>query len=575
MARRIWRIEPCAPTLTAQEQTQLGISPLVASMLARRGIQDMAAALRFLEGGLADLYSPSLLPEADKAAQRLKEAICKHEKILIYGDYDVDGITSTALILRVLRKLNVKDIMYFIPRRLEEGYGLNRSVLEKAVKHGCRLVVTVDCGISGNTEAAYLKDNGVDLIITDHHEPPEELPAAYAIVNPKVPAVNYPCPYLAGVGVAFKFLQALAEYYPEIRPGMEENLDLVAIGTIADVVPLLDENRILVREGLKRLANSTNLGLQTLLHRIGLEPPLTAEQVGYILGPRINACGRLNTPTMALQLFLATDPVEAVRLADQLEEANRKRQNVEEKVMAEALAMVESDFDPKRDYALVLAGEGWHPGVIGIVASRITERYYRPTVMIGVENGIGKGSARSIPGFHLFRALQGCSERLVRFGGHEMAAGLTIEAEEISEFRSAFNALASQELTTDKLQPVLFAEDEIRLEQVNMALIDELLRLAPFGVGNPAPVLIARNLQVLFGKAVGEGARHLKLKLSDGRSSRNGIGFNLGRFTDEVLQAERVDVAFTAEKNTWNDVTDVQLVIKDIQTRALMEEETA
>lgn len=575
MAQRIWQIKPCGSTLTPQEQTKLGISPLVASMLARRGIQDMAAALRFLDGGLDDLYSPQLLPEADKAAQRLKEAIGNKERILIYGDYDVDGITSTALILRVLRKLNIKEIMYFIPRRLEEGYGLNRTVLEKAVKNGCRVILTVDCGISGIDEAQYLLDNGIDLIITDHHEPPECLPAAYAVINPKVPSANYPCSHLAGVGVAYKFLQALAEYFPEIRPAMEENLDLVAIGTVADVVPLLDENRIFVREGLKQLTRTTNLGLQTLLHRIGLEPPLTAEQVGYIIGPRINACGRLNAPTVALQLFLATDPVEALRLADALEEANKKRQSVEEKVMREALTTLETKFDPERDFALVLAGEGWHPGVIGIVASRITERFYRPTVMIGMENGTGKGSARSIPGFHLYHAFQACSERLVRFGGHEMAAGLTIDEEQIPDFRSALNELAKEELTVEKLQPVLLAEEEVQLSQVNMALIEEILRLAPFGVGNPAPVLIARNLQVLSGKTVGEGARHLKLKLGDGQSSRNGIGFNLGKYSDEVLEAKQVDLAFTVEKNTWNAVTDVQLVIKDVQTKSLMEEETA
>jgi single-stranded-DNA-specific exonuclease len=573
--KRIWRIKPKPAGLSLEDQSQLGISSILANMLARRGVCDLKSARLFLEGALAQLHSPMHLAQMDKAVQRLSEAIEKQELILVYGDYDVDGITSTALVLRTLRGAGVRKIIYYIPKRLEEGYGLHRETLEKAVKNGCRLVITVDCGISGVEEAEYLREQGVDLIITDHHEPPEILPPAYAIINPKLLSSEYPWPELAGVGVAFKFLQALAENMPEVTECLYENLDLVAMGTIGDVVPLLDENRILVREGLKRLAKTTNIGLQALLKQLRLDSNTTAEQVAYVIAPRINATGRLNAPTVALQLFLTNDPSVARRLAEELDLANRERQAIEERVLNEALSMLETDYNPERDRVIVLAGEGWHPGVIGIVASRIVDRYYRPTVMIGLEAGVGRGSARGIPGFNWFKALQACDPLLERYGGHEMAAGLTIKAQQIDELRETLNRNAAQTLGTDALQPFLTVEDRVELPLITLDLARELMRLAPFGSGNPAPILICHDIKVIHGRAVGENSRHLKLKISDGTVTRDGIGFGFGELTDEVVQAGRVDLAFCVGENTWNAVTDVQLVIKDLKIQALTKEETA
>lgn len=575
MARRIWRIEPVCQGLSTEEQAALNISPLLTSLLARRGICTLQDAHVFLEGGLEALHSPFLMPDMEKAVVRLASAIQNKEKILIYGDYDVDGITSVALILRTLRKVNSGNLMYYLPRRLDEGYGLHQSTLEKAVQNGCSLVVTVDCGITGNVEADFLRTRGVDLIITDHHEASDVLPEAFAILNPKVSEGKYPWPYLAGVGVAFKLLQALSVKMPELTEGVMENLDLVAIGTVADIVPLKDENRILVREGLKQLAVTSNKGLLALIDQIHLEPPLTAGQIGFNLAPRINASGRLNAPGQALKLFLTNEVVQAQQLAAELETVNKERQAIEEKVLREVVKQLEEKFDPARDSAIVLAGEGWHPGVIGIVASKIMERFYRPTILIGVEDGIGKGSARSIPGFHLVEALGKCSPLLERFGGHEMAAGLTISAERIDQFREQLNTLAGDKLSSEKLQPVLNAEEEIPLSQVTMDLVREVARLAPFGAGNPTPVLITRDLQLVSGKTVGENGKHLKVKLGSGDMIRDGIGFNLGNVLDELLPASSADVAFSVEENTWNMVTDVQMVIKDIKPGAQLKEETA
>ena len=570
---RIWKIKAKSQSFSAEDQAALGISPFLAELLCRRGINNRDSARKFLDGGLGDLYAPNLMPDSDRAAERLVRAIKDRERILVYGDYDVDGITSTALVVRTLRAANA-NVVYFIPRRFEEGYGLNRSVLEKAVKNSCTVVLTVDCGISGIDEAQYLAEQGVDLIITDHHEPSDVLPAAYSIVNPKLAGTGYPWPHLAGVGVAYKLLQSLAVHLPIIQRTLEDNLDLVALGTVADVVPLLDENRIFVKEGLALMARTTNIGLQALLDKVRLKPPYTAEQVAFILAPRINATGRLNEPSLALSLFLTSDPEQAQEHAEALERANRERQSIEEKLLKEALVAVERTYDPERHRVIVLAGEGWHHGVIGIVAARILERYHRPTVLIGIEDGIGKGSARSIAGFHLFKAFQDCDELLTRYGGHEMAAGLTIPADQIDAFRERLNHLA-MELDPQVFRPSLHVEERVELSLVTLDLAREFQRLAPFGMSNPAPVLICKGLNVLQSKAVGENAKHLKVRLGDGKLSRDGIGFNFGSFLEEALQAGCVDVAFCVGENTWNAVTDVQLVIKDIQVNAIMEEETA
>jgi len=532
----------------------------MAKILAKRKITTREEARFFFQGGRTDLPSPFLLPGMEQAVERLDAALARQERILIYGDYDADGITAVALLLRTLRPLNKGNILYYLPKRLAEGYGLHQQALAKAVKYGCRLVLTVDCGITALAEAAYLQEQGVDLILTDHHEPGTQLPPAAALLNPKV-SPAYPYPQLAGVGVAFKLLQGLAAKRPELEGLLWENIDLVALGTIADVVPLLGENRVLVKEGLKQMAKTTNTGLKALLAQTGLAGKgIEAGQVGYILAPRINAVGRLGDPTVALKLFLEENPARAGELAAMLETMNQKRQRIEEKVQQEAEELLAASGPV--DKVLVLAGP-WHPGVIGIVAARLAEKYYRPTVLISLEGERARGSGRSIPGFHLFHALEACAGCLVKYGGHEAAAGLELEKDRLADFKRAFTAVAEDRLTPELLMPALEVEEVIPVEAVTKELLADLSRLAPFGEGNPEPVLACRAVNLLACYGVGKDAKHLKLKVGDATCSWDVIGFNCGALTQELAGAERVDLAFNLELNDWNN--QLQLVLKDLR----------
>ncbi|NLY90679.1 MAG: single-stranded-DNA-specific exonuclease RecJ [Firmicutes bacterium] len=532
----------------------------MAKILAKRKITTREEVRFFFQGGRADLPSPFLLPGMEEAVELLASALERRERILIYGDYDADGITAVALLLRTLRPFNTGNILYYLPKRLAEGYGLHQQALAKAVKYGCRLVITVDCGITAVAEAAYLREQGVNLILTDHHEPGSQLPWAAALLNPKV-AAAYPYPQLAGVGVAFKLLQGLAVKRPELEELLWENIDLVALGTIADVVPLLGENRVLVKEGLKQMAKTANTGLKALLTQTGLAGKrIEAGHVGYILAPRVNAVGRLGDPTVALRLFLEENPVRAGKLAALLETMNQKRQRIEEKVQQEAEKAI-ADAGPVGK-ALVLAGP-WHPGVIGIVAARLTEKYYRPTVLLSLEGERARGSGRSIPGFHLFHALEECAWCLVKYGGHECAAGLELEKNRLDDFKRAFTAVAEDRLTPELLTPALEVEEVIPVEAVTKALLTDLARLAPFGEGNPEPVLACRAVKLLACYGVGKDAKHLKLKLGNPNASWEAIGFNFGALTGELEGAKKVDLAFNLELNDWNN--QLQLVLKDLK----------
>ena len=457
---------------------EFGLSPLLAKLLAKRKLTTREKVAFFLQGGRGDLPSPFLLNGMAEAVELLVSALEQQERILIYGDYDVDGITAVALLLRTLRPYNNGNILYYLPKRLEEGYGLHRQALAKAIKHGCRLVITVDCGISAVDEAAYLAAEGVRLLLTDHHEPGAQLPQAAALVNPKL-SPDYPYPELAGVGVAFKLLQGLAAKKPELEPVLWENIDLVALGTIADVVPLLGENRILVKEGLAQIAKTQNTGLKALIQQTGLAgKQIDAEHVGYILAPRLNAVGRLGDPTQALQLLLDGDPRRAQKLAASLETLNRKRQRIEERVCQEAEDALAASGPLGK--AIVLAGP-WHPGVIGIVASKLADKYHRPTILFSFDGDRAKGSGRSIPGFHLYNALDECRAYLRRFGGHEYAAGLELEKKDLADFKAAFLAVAENRLTPELLTPALEVEEVIPVEAVTKSLLNDLAQLAPLG----------------------------------------------------------------------------------------------
>jgi single-stranded-DNA-specific exonuclease len=568
MAGKVWKLVENYPELSDELARKLGVSPLLGQVLVNRGITDIEKAGAFLAPDINSLHDPFLFNQMGQAVARLEQAVKNQEQILIYGDYDVDGVTSVALLIRVLSKLLPGKILYYIPKRLEEGYGLHLSSLEKAFARGVQLVITVDCGITAIEEGAYLKNKGIDLIVTDHHQPQAELPQAVAVIDPKIPGSGYPFTQLAGVGVAFKLLQGLASRFPEIKEWLFDNLDLVAFGTVADIVPLLDENRIIVKYGLERMQKTVNIGLQALIQTAGLgERVINAGHIGYLLAPRINAAGRMGNPSIGVKLFLTNNVLQAMDLAKELEKENQDRQMTENEVLVEAQAQIEAEPEPAQEYALVLAGEGWHLGVIGIVASKLVEIYHKPVVLIGFEGDEGRGSGRSIPGFNLFKAIEACGQYLVRYGGHEFAAGLTVTREQFRDFKKAFLNQVKTTLTEEDLLPWLKIESMVALDGVTLDLARELGKLSPCGPANPTPVLGCKSLQVVDYRNVGENGKHLKLKVADSNIIREGIGFNLGSLHQELASTKEVDLAFSLEENNWNGSVQVQLNLKDIVTR--------
>ncbi|HYH03204.1 MAG TPA: single-stranded-DNA-specific exonuclease RecJ [Bacillota bacterium] len=567
MGKKIWKIATNISNDAENLAKALGISALLAQLLLNRGISAPDSAERFLTPNLMQLHDPFLFTQMERAVERIRRAIEKQEYVLVYGDYDVDGITSISLMIRVLAKYLPGRLLYYIPKRLEEGYGLHLSSLEKALAKGVNLIITVDCGISAVEEAGYLKERGIDLIITDHHEPQEVLPDAYAIINPKAPGSGYPFAQLAGVGVAFKLLQGLAKIMPEIETRIFDNLDLVAFGTVADIVPLLEENRILVKYGLERLNKTHNIGIQALIEVLGLKGrEINCGHIGFILAPRINAAGRLGNPSIGVKLFLSSEAGQAQQLAKELDQENQHRQEIENMVLTEAQAQIAADPRVNDEHAIVLAGEGWHLGVIGIVASRLVELYHKPVILIGLEGEEGRGSGRSIAGFNLFEAIEKCGHYLIKYGGHEYAAGLSIERSQIAGFKEAFLQIAKESLTQDDLLPTLRVESMIELSGVTLDLVRELGKLAPCGPSNPTPVLGCKSLSLVGTRSVGENGKHLKVKVKHENIIREGIGFNLGFLYPELASTSEVDLAFSLEENNWNGSSSVQLNLKDVRT---------
>jgi single-stranded-DNA-specific exonuclease len=566
MGKKVWKILNTISSEAEQLAKVLGISSLLGQLLLNRGITAPDTAERFLLPDLGHLHDPFLFTGMEQAVPRIHRAIVNQEHVLIYGDYDVDGITSIALMVRVLAKYLPGKLLYYIPKRLEEGYGLHLSSLEKALSKGVSLIITVDCGISAAPEAGYLKERGIDLIVTDHHEPQGLLPQACALIDPKIPGNGYPFAQLAGVGVAFKLLQGLSRLMPEIRERLFDNLDLVAFGTVADIVPLLEENRILVKYGLERLNKTQNIGMQALIEVLGLRNrEINCGHIGYILAPRINAAGRLGNPGIGVKLFLTNDPAQGTLLAKELDNENQNRQEIENCVLAEAQEQLNSDPQLAEEYAIVLAGEGWHLGVIGIVASRLVELYHKPVILIGLEGDEGRGSGRSIPGFNLFHAIESCGDLLLKFGGHEFAAGLSIRRDQLPAFKECFLQLAKAQLTPEDLLPTLKIESLVELSGVTLDLVRELERLAPCGPSNPTPVLGCKSLSLVGYKSVGENGKHLKVRVKRENTVREGIGFNLGFLFEELASSHEVDLAFSLEENTWNGYNTVQLNLKDLK----------
>jgi len=559
MSEGIWTIRPCPHRQASDLAKELGLSEITASVLVRRGYGDPGEARAFLAGE-QPLHDPFLLGDMARAVDQIRDAVAAGKRICIHGDYDVDGICATVLALLVLRELGA-DVEWHLPSRFDEGYGVSGQTLERLAEEGCGLVLTVDCGITAVDEVRRARELGLEVIVTDHHRPGEELPdCAIVATRPS----DYPFPDLCGTGVVYKLGQALLGADSEI---LRRHLDLVALATIADVVPLVGENRSLAIAGLRTLARTQKVGLRALLKAAHVDPAaVDAGKVGFRLAPRINAAGRLGHPRAALELLLTEDADEARRLADRLEELNRDRQAVEDKILRAAIAQVEDWPEAKRRRpGYVVWGEDWHEGVIGIVASRLVERYHRPVVLIAGGEGLWKGSGRSISSFDLHGALSGCSKYLERFGGHRAAAGLSIVPEWIESFADAFAAQAEGLLAPEDLVPTTTVDAVLpRGAKLTLDLCEELRQLAPFGLANPDVTLLAPGCELGELATVGEG-KHLRFRVQrDGRDAGGAIAFGQGRQLDRFRREGRYDVAFRLQENHWNGTVSPQLVVRRV-----------
>lgn len=541
----------------ARELDGLGV---VAGMLARRGIAPASLA-DFLAPKLKRLGDPFLLPQMREAVERTLAALDRGERIVIYGDYDVDGVTSLALLTRLLRAYGAEPTT-FLPSRMDEGYGLSPEGLARCMaEFKPQLLIAVDCGTSSAPEIATLAQAGVDVVVIDHHECPAHLPRCVALVNPFRADAQGDFQYLCSAGLVFKFCHALLKtrFIPNFD--LRAHLDLVALGTVADIVPLVGENRLLVQKGLETMAATRWVGLTALMEVAGVKPPLTPGDVGFKLGPRLNASGRLGTAKESLELLLTDDPGRAQALAHELDAQNRDRQQVEKTTVDQAREQL--DFDPARDAAIVVGAAGWHPGVLGIVASRICRKHHRPTLVVGFdENGSGKGSGRSIAGFSLVEALEACRPLLDKFGGHEMAAGLALQQERFAEFQETFQRYARERLDAAALLPRVELDGEVGLSEINLDFLAVHERLQPFGMGNAQPLWLARGIQPLAAPVVLK-EKHLRLTLRQGSARHDAIFFNGAA---EPLPRPPWDIAFRIERNEWRERVTVQIQIQRIRS---------
>jgi single-stranded-DNA-specific exonuclease len=564
-----WDLQPCDEPATASLATSLAIEPAVARLLCQRGLGDPELASRFLNPVLEHLHDPMRLADMRIAVDRLFAAIARRERIAVHGDYDVDGITSTVILRRALELLGA-DVVHFIPERLRDGYGLQPAAIERLHAEGVAVIVSVDCGIRGAEAARRARELGVDLIITDHHEPDAELPAAFAVINPKRPDCGYPDKYLAGVGVALKLVQALchAAGHDNWLPGF---IKVAAIGTLADVVPLVGENRVIAKLGLDLLTRGPHkIGLRALLEISGLSgKTIDSYHISFLLAPRVNAAGRMSTPDIATRLLLATDEAlgdDTRALALQLDGENLRRQEEEAATLAAAKKIVTTDPDIGARSVLVVAGEGWHRGVVGIVASKLVDAFHRPAIVLSIEDGIAHGSCRSISRFDMLGALERCASLMIRFGGHRQAAGLTIEAGRIKELRAAVNAVADETLGPDDLMPCLRIDGDLTFRGITGGVAAGVASLAPFGAGNPRPVFAARRVAIVDGpRKLKE--RHLKMALKqDGRIFR-AVAWRAAEQHDFLSEHKAaLDVAFSLEQNQYNGETFVELTLADIKS---------
>jgi len=564
----IWQSQACDEEAAVRLASALSIEPAVARLLCQRGLSDPDLALRFLHPTLEHLHDPMRLADMRVAVDRIMSAVARRERIAIHGDYDVDGVTSTVILRRALELLGA-DVIHFIPERLRDGYGLQPAAIDRLHADGVSLVVSVDCGIRGADAARRARELGVDLIITDHHEPDVDLPPALAVINPKRHDCQYPDKHLAGVGVALKLVQALCQ-----RAGRESWLPgfvkIAAIGTLADVVPLVGENRVIAKIGLDLLSRGPHkIGLRALLDVAGLTgKTIDSFNVSFMVAPRINAAGRMSTPDIATRLLLAADETmaeEVQALAMQLDGENVRRQEEEAGIVAAAKKLVQNDPDIGARSILVVAGEGWHRGVIGIVASKLVDAFHRPAIVLSVEDGVAQGSCRSIPRFDMLAALERCAHLLVRFGGHKQAAGLSLEAGRIKEFRAAVNDVADETLGPEDLMPRLRIDGDLTFRGITAGVASGVASLAPFGAGNPRPIFAARHVEIVDGpRKLKE--RHLTMALKQNGRIFRAVAWRAAERHDYLAEHRAaLDVAFSLEQNQYNGETYLELTLSDLK----------
>ncbi|MBI4722796.1 MAG: single-stranded-DNA-specific exonuclease RecJ [Candidatus Stahlbacteria bacterium] len=559
--KKNWTLLPLPSKEKAEKMAQeLGIASITANILINRGLTTPQEIYKFLNPVTEDLHDPFLLPQMEAAVTRIIQAIKEQQKILIYGDYDVDGTTASALLYRVLKNLNITPEIY-IPNRIKEGYGLTEKGIEYCLKSYVKLIITVDCGTTAVEEIGLLQKNGVDVIVTDHHNPYEELPKAIAIINPKISL--YPFKELSGCGVVFKLAQALYK-----KLGMETDkllnyLDLVALATVCDVTPLIEENRVFAKYGMKAIEQTKNVGLKALIEVSGLKNmPINPYYLGFVLGPKINAQGRLGEAKEVAYFLTTENRGEAYEIAKKFDTENRKRQAIQEIILKEAIQEIEK-FELNKKNGIVIAREGWHPGVIGIVASKIQEKFFRPTLLIAIDGKIGKGSARSIPTFSIYNALSQCKEYLNTYGGHEAAAGFTIPIENIQAFKEKFETQIVAQLKYEELIHNFQIDGEIEIKEIDDNLVYEVERLSPFGKGNPRPVFLTKNAQVVGTPSVVK-KEHLKFRVRDGgQKSIKAIGFGLGKVA--LATGNLINLIYEIEEENYLGKTNLFLKVNDIE----------
>lgn len=555
-----WEINEADDILISKISDEFNVSRLVANIIANKGLKDSHEIEVFLHPRRSDFHDPFLMPDMEIATNRIIKAIKNNEKVAIYGDYDVDGITSSTVLKRFLKDRGLETDVY-IPNRLHEGYGLNEEAIREISEKKYTLIVTVDCGITGNKEIELANSLGIETVVTDHHEPAEELPKALAVVNCKRKDNKYPFNGLAGVGVAFKLIQAIS-----IRLGIKEEeylkyLDIVCVGTISDIVPLVDENRTISKLGLRLVKQTKNIGLKVLLDSIGYQK-IDSNTISFGVAPRINACGRMGHEKEALELFLTNNIEEAKKITQNLNQYNLERQEIEKRIFDEVQAMMQNPEEQKQP-CIVLGGENWHHGVIGIVSSKITDMYFKPSILLCFEDNLAKGSGRSVPGFDLHEALEKCGTHIKQFGGHSMAVGITIEKDNFAKFKEELEEYGTR-MKVASIVPVIKIDEKVQLQDVGIKDIKDLELLEPFGEGNKMPLFQISNLKIESIRALSDG-KHLKMTLKDDNKFIDTIGFNMGNLSSEYPIGTKIDIVGNLEINNYKGMENIQINLKDIR----------